>query len=231
MKTFAFLAAMMAAITAGLAHAEERRINVDATGTVQVAPDMATITLGVTHQNPEASEAMKATSEAVAQVLARLGEMGIDERDLQTRDLSLSPIWSNRNQQNGEPPEITGFVASNRVFVRVRDLTQLGEVMDAVIQDGANDFSGLSFGLQDSEPIEVQARAKAVSEATAKAEQLAQAANVTLGPVQTISERGGGVRPMAEMRNMAMADAGGVPVAGGEISVSVSVSMEFEISE
>lgn len=231
MKTFAFLAAMMAATTAGLAHAEERRINVDATGTVQVAPDMATITLGVTHQNPEASEAMKATSDAVAQVLARLDDMGIDERDLQTRDLSLSPIWSNRNQQNGEPPEITGFVASNRVFVRVRDLTQLGEVMDAVIQDGANDFSGLSFGLQDPEPIEVQARAKAVSEATAKAEQLAQAANVTLGPVQTISERGGGVRPMAEMRNMAMADAGGVPVAGGEISVSVSVSMEFEISE
>jgi len=231
LKTFAFLAAMMAATTAGLAHAEERRINVDATGTVQVAPDMATITLGVTHQNPEASEAMKATSDAVAQVLARLGDMGIDERDLQTRDLSLSPIWSNRNQQNGEPPEITGFVASNRVFVRVRDLTQLGEVMDAVIQDGANDFSGLSFGLQDSEPIEVQARAKAVSEATAKAEQLAQAANVTLGPVQTISERGGGVRPMAEMRTMAMADAGGVPVAGGEISVSVSVSMEFEISE
>ncbi len=231
MKTFAFLAAMMAATTAGLAHAEERRINVDATGTVQVAPDMATITLGVTHQNPEASEAMKATSDAVAQVLARLGEMGIEDRDLQTRDLSLSPIWSKRNQQNGEPPEITGFVASNRVFVRVRDLTQLGEVMDAVIQDGANDFSGLSFGLQDPEPIEVQARAKAVSEATAKAEQLAQAADVTLGPVQTISERGGSVRPMAEMRNMAMADTGGVPVAGGEISVSVSVSMEFEISE
>ncbi len=231
MKTFAFLAAMMAATTAGLAHAEERRINVDATGTVQVAPDMATITLGVTHQNPEASEAMKATSDAVAQVLARLGDMGIEDRDLQTRDLSLSPIWSNRNQQNGEPPEITGFVASNRVFVRVRDLTQLGEVMDAVIQDGANDFSELSFGLQDPEPIEVQARAKAVSEATAKAEQLAQAANITLGPVQTISEHGGGVRPMAEMRNMAMADAGGVPVAGGEISVSVSVSMEFEISE
>ncbi len=231
MKTFAFLAAMMAATTAGLAHAEERRINVDATGTVQVAPDMATITLGVTHQNPEASEAMKATSDAVAQVLARLGDMGIEERDLQTRDLSLTPIWSNRNQQNGEPPEITGFVASNRVFVRVRDLTQLGEVMDAVIRDGANDFSGLSFGLQDPEPIEVQARAKAVSEATAKAEQLAQAANVTLGPVQTISERGGGVRPMAEMRTMAMADTGGVPVAGGEISVSVSVSMEFEISE
>ena len=231
MKTFAFLAAMMAATTAGLAHAEERRINVDATGTVQVAPDMATITLGVTNENAEASVAMQATSDAVTQVLARLTNMGIEDRDVQTRDLSLSPVWSNRNQRDGSAPEITGFVASNRVFVRVRDLSQLGQIMDAVIQDGANDFGGLSFGLQDPKPIEVQARAKAVGEATAKAEQLAQAANVTLGPVQTISERGGGVRPMAEMRAFSAADAGSVPVASGEISVSVSVSMEFEISE
>ncbi len=231
MKTFAFLTALMAATLAGMAHAEERRINVDATGTVQVAPDMATITLGVTNQDAEASVAMKATSDAVAQVLSRLGDMGIEDRDVQTRDLSLSPVWSNRNQQSGQPPEITGFVASNRVFVRVRDLSQLGQIMDAVIQGGANDFGGLSFGLQDPKPIEVQARAQAVGEATAKAEQLAQAANVTLGPVQTISERGSGVRPMAEMRALSASDAGGVPVAGGEISVSVSVSMEFEISE
>lgn len=231
MKTFAFLAAMVVATAAGMAHAEERRITVDATGTVQVAPDMATITLGVTNQDTEASVAMKATSDAVSQVLSRLADMGIEDRDVQTRDLSLSPVWTNRNQQNGEPPEITGFVASNRVFVRVRDLSQLGQIMDAVIQDGANDFGGLSFGLQDTKPIEVQARAKAVGEATAKAEQLAQAANVGLGPVQSISERTGGVRPMAEMRAFSAADSGGVPVAGGEITVSVSVSMEFEISE
>jgi len=231
LKTFAFLAAMMAATAAGAAHAEERRINVDATGTVQIAPDMATITLGVTHENAEASAAMQATSDAVSKVLARLTEMGIEDRDVQTRDLSLSPVWSGRHGQNGEKPEITGFTASNRVFVRVRDLTQLGKVMDAVIQDGANDFGGLSFGVQDPKPIEAQARAKAVGEATAKAQQLAQAAGVTLGPVQSISEQSAGIRPMAEMRALSMADAGGVPVAGGEVSVSVSVSMEFEISE
>lgn len=231
MKTFAFLAAMMAATAAGMVHAEERRITVGATGTVQAAPDMATITLGVTNENPEASAAMQATSEAVSQVLARLTEMGIEDRDVQTRDLSLSPVWSGRHGQAGEQPEITGFVASNRVFVRVRDLTQLGKIMDAVIQDGANDFGGLSFGIQNPKPLEAQARAEAVGEAMAKAEQLAQAANVTLGPVQSISEQSGGVRPMAAMREFSMADSDGVPVAGGEVSVSVNVSMEFEISE
>ncbi|WP_348539706.1 SIMPL domain-containing protein [Ruegeria sp. HKCCSP346] len=231
LKTFAFLAAMMAATAAGAAHAEERRINVDATGTVQIAPDMATITLGVTNEDAEASAAMQATSDAVSKVLARLTEMGIEDRDVQTRDLSLSPVWSGRHGQNGETPEITGFTASNRVFVRVRDLTQLGKIMDAVIQDGANDFGGLSFGVRDPKPIEAQARAKAVGEATAKAQQLAEAAGVTLGPVQSISEQTAGIRPMAEMRALSMADAGGVPVAGGEVSVSVSVSMEFEISD
>lgn len=231
MKTFAFLAAMMAATAAGAAHAEERRITVSATGTVQAEPDMGTITLGVTNQDAEAAVAMQATSAAVSLILSRLSEMGIEERDVQTRDLSLSPVWANRGSQNGEPPEITGFAASNRVFVRVRDLSQLGQIMDAVIQDGANDFGGLSFGVQDPEPLQAQARAQAVAQATAKAEQLAQAASVTLGPVQTISEQGGSVRPMAEMRAMSMADSGGVPVASGEISVSVSVSMEFEIAD
>ena len=231
LKTFAFLAAMMAATAAGVAHAEERRITVGATGIVQAAPDMATITLGVTNENAEASAAMQATSDAVSQVLDRLKELGIEDKDVQTRDLSLSPVWSGRNNQTGEAPEITGFVASNRVFVRVRDLPKLGQVMDAVIQDGANDFGGLSFGVQNPKPLEAQARAEAVGDAKAKAEQLAQAAGVTLGPVQSISEQSGGVHPAPMMREMRMADASSVPVAGGEVSVSVSVSMEFEISE
>ncbi|MBO9446150.1 SIMPL domain-containing protein [Ruegeria sp. R14_0] len=231
MNKIAFLAAALSISAAGLAHAEERRITVDAAGTVQSVPDMATITLGVTNEDAQASNAMQATSDAVAQVLSRLQELGIDARDVQTRDVSLSPVWNNRNNNSGERPEISGFVASNRVFVRVRDLSQLGSIMDAVIQDGANDFGGLSFGVQDPKPLEAQARANAVAEATAKAEQLAQAANVTLGPVQEISEQVGGVRPVAAMREYNMADAGSVPVAGGEVSVSVTVTMEFEISE
>ncbi len=231
MKKIAFLAAILAVTAAGIAHAEERRITVDAAGTVQAAPDMATITLGVTNEDAEASNAMQATSDAVAQILKRLEDMGIESRDVQTRDLSLSPVWSGRNSPSGERPEISGFVASNNVQVRVRDLTKLGAIMDAVIQDGANDFGGLSFGVQDPAPLQAEARAKAVAEATAKAEQLAQAANVSLGQVQTISEQVGGIRPAPQMRAMSMAEAGGVPVAGGEISVSVNVMMEFGIAD
>jgi len=204
---------------------------VSATGTAEAAPDMATIVLGVTNEGKEASAAMRATSTAVAKVLARLDDMGIAPRDVQTRDLSVSPVWSGRGASADGPPRITGFVATNRVFVRVRDLGALGPILDGVMDDGANDFGGLSFGLQEPEPLAAEARAEAVADAIEKASQLAQAAGVTLGPVQSIDEQSGGVRPVMQMREMAMSDSGGVPVAGGEVSVSVTVSMEFEISD
>ncbi|MCA0928684.1 SIMPL domain-containing protein [Ruegeria profundi] len=231
MKKSAFLAALLAVTVAGMTHAQERRITVDASGIVQAAPDMATITVGVTNEDPQASNAMQATSDAVSLILKRLEDMGLEARDVQTRDLSLSPVWSGRNTSTGNRPEISGFVASNTVQVRVRDLAQLGTIMDGVIEDGANDFRGLTFGVQDPTPLQAEARAKAVAEAMAKAEQLAQAANVSLGPVQQISEQVGGVRPAPMMRAMDVSEAGGVPVASGEISVSVNVSMEFGISE
>ncbi|WP_170475586.1 SIMPL domain-containing protein [Ruegeria arenilitoris] len=231
MKTLAFLTALTAAVAAMPAYAEERRIIVNGTGTVLAAPDMATITLGVTNQDEQAANAMAATSAAVTQILNRLEEMGLEARDIQTRDLSLNPVWSGRNGQSGERPEITGFTASNRVVIRVRDLDGLGEIMDAVIKDGANDFGGLSFSIQEPKPMEADARAKAVSDATAKANQLAQAAGVTLGSVVSISDHAMGLRPVAQMREMSMMDAATVPVAGGEVSVSVNVTMEFEIAE
>ena len=231
MKILVFLSALLFAALASGADAEERRITVSATGTAEAAPDMAIITVGVTNQDRQASVAMQATSDAVGKILARLADMGTDPRDVQTRDLSLSPVWSGRNASSGAAPQITGFVASNRVVLRVRNLDELGRVMDAVIQDGANDFGGLSFSVQDPAPLEVSARDNAVAAAMAKAAQLAQAAGVTLGPVLTISDQGGGARPMPQMREMSLSDAGGVPVAGGEISVAVTVLMEFAIAE
>lgn len=231
LKTFTFLAAALLAAAASLAHAEERRITVNGTGTVEAVPDMATITLGVTNENAEAVQAMQATSEAVTQILARLEEMGIEPRDVQTRDLSLSPVWTGRRGLEGEVPRITGFVASNRVFVRVRDLDALGSVLDAVIRDGANDFGGLSFGVQNPDPLSAEARTKAVENAMEKARQLAEAGGVPLGQVISISDHGGGGRPMMRMAEMSMADAGGVPVAAGEVTVEASVSMVFAIGD
>ncbi|WP_245513755.1 SIMPL domain-containing protein [Antarcticimicrobium luteum] len=218
------------AVGGGRAEEPARRLTVTGEGRVEAAPDMATITLGVTHEAKEAGAAMRATSEAVAKVLDRLAGMGIAPRDLQTRDLSLSPLWSDPPAGADRRRRITGFAASNAVSVRVRDLAGLGAILDAVIADGANDFNGLRFDVQEPAPLMDEARRRAVDDAMARAALLAGAAGVTLGPVLSIDDQGGS-RPMP-MAEMAMrASPGAMPVAAGELSVTANVSMVFAIRE
>ena len=232
MRTLIFLVAALLFAAVGLARADEQlgHITVTGIGTVETVPDMAVITLGVTHEAKEARAALLATSEAVQQVFDRLAEMGIEARDMQTSDLSLSPVWSNR-ASSSEPPKITGFQASNRVTVRVRDLAALGGILDAVVSDGANTFNGLEFGVKEPKPLRDQARAKAVADAQDRARQLAEAAGVELGRVVSISEQSHDPQPRPMMRMAAMAESMDVPVAGGEIGLSGSVTMVFEIRQ
>lgn len=197
-------------------------ITVTGTGTVETAPDMATLTVGVTTQEPTAASALAANSAAVEAVIARLTAAGIAARDMQTSSLSISPNWSG---YDSSAPSITGYVANNMVTVRVRGLDALGAVIDAAVADGANTLNGLTFGLADPEPALDTARASAVAEARRKAELLAQAAGVTLGPVRAISEGGEGAGPAPMFR----AEAASVPVAGGEIGLSASVTITYEI--
>ncbi len=231
MNRWTILAGALAMALAGAALADDmpRQITVTGEGRVEAAPDMATISLGVTHENEQAKLAMEATSDAVARILERIAAMGVAPRDMQTRALSLSPVWSERTASEGNRARITGFVASNTVMVRVRDLASLGRILDAVIEDGANDFNGLQFDVQNPEPLMDEARRAAVADAMARAALLAEAAGVTLGPVQSISEQGG-MRPMGAMMDMAMRELG-VPIAAGEVSVEAMVSMVFAIAQ
>ncbi len=231
MKRRLAVATLWAICFAGAVLAEPmvRQISVTGEGRIETVPDMATITLGVTNDAPVAGDAMAATSDAVARVLGRLRDMGIEARDMQTRNLSLNPVWSNRSSSRTGAPKISGFVASNTVLVRVRDLDGLGRILDAVIADGANDFNGLQFSVQKPEPLIIEARQAAVADAMAKAQILADAAGVTLGQVLTMSEHGGGGRPMR--MEMAAARSDGMPIAAGEVSLSASVSMVFAIAE
>ncbi|MDW4496974.1 SIMPL domain-containing protein [Sulfitobacter sp. D35] len=207
-----------------------RVITVTGEASVPAAPDMATIRLGVTEQAADAAAAMQAASAAVGDILARLDGAGIEARDRQTSGLSLQPVWSDRSGNVDAPPQITGYEARNAVTVRVRDLDALGGLLDAVIADGANTLDGLAFDVQDPAPLEREARKAAVADAMARAQDLAEAAGVTLGPVQSIIEqvrRGGPVR-------LEMADAArgaSVPVAAGEVGFEGSVQMVFGIAD
>jgi uncharacterized protein YggE len=147
---------------------------------------------------------------------------------MQTSSLSLSP----RRTPPGPDrvPETVGFVASNIVTVRVRDLDALGGILAAALGDGANTLGGLSFGVSDETALRESARRAAVADAMATARVLADAAGVTLGAVEELSELGAswGPQPMGRME-MAMSDA--VPVAAGESTISSEVRMIFEIAD
>lgn len=231
MKTFVLAAALAGLSFSAPALAEQetlRQISVTGAGVVEAEPDMAMITLGVTHESQAAKDAMDQTSVSVASILQRLDRLGIAPRDLQTRQLSLRPVWSNRPSSSNGQSKITGFVASNTVMVRVRDMTSLGVVLDAVLTEGANQFNGLQFGMQEPDPLTDEARRRAVADAMAKAQLLADAAGVSLGRVQSISEQYSSGPAMMEMRTASRG--GDVPIAPGEVSLSANVSMVFEIA-
>jgi uncharacterized protein len=204
------------------------KITVTGEGKASAPPDMATLSLGVTTEAGEAADAMRANSEAMAAVLARLGALGIAEADLQTSSISLSPRWEPPRADETEP-RVTGFVASNMLTVEVRDLAALGGVIDAAVGDGANTLGGLVFGIADDKALRDAARRGAVADAAGKARVLADAAGVRLGAVAEIVEGGGTGGPMFARMDMAAAES--VPMAPGEIDLQVTVTMTWEIGD
>lgn len=213
-----------------LAQASDRTITVTGVGQVALAPNMATLTVGARHEAGTAAEALARTSAGVRGIFAVLEAAGVAPRDMQTTGLSVSPRWARSNSDMNAPPRITGYVAANSVMVRLRDLDALGGVLDAVITDGANTLGGVSFGLQDPDEAEDDARRLAVEDAMNRATVLASAAGVALGPVLTMSE-GGASLPQPRMMMEAMSDTAGVPVAAGELTVSARVNIVFQITD
>ncbi|MEZ5779283.1 MAG: SIMPL domain-containing protein [Paracoccaceae bacterium] len=205
-------------------------ISVTGEGRVETKPDMATISLGVMTEDDSARAALAANSEQIATVIARLKAAGIEDRDIQTTGLSLSPRYDySRSDGNSK---LTGYVVSNMVTVRVRMLDDLGKVLDDVVADGANNLNGLSFGLQDDAEAMDEARRRSVADARHKAELYAGAAGVTLGRIVTIGEQGGyAPQPMMLDAPMARMQEGSVPVASGELTVTSQVTVVYELAE
>ncbi len=219
----------MALATGVVAQSSQNGIIVSGEGVVALAPDMATIQLGVSERAASASDAMRQTSEKVTAILVQLDGLAVAGMDRQTSGLYLRPVYDNRPREDNSPVEVVGYEAGNTVSVTVRDLSKLGMLLDAVVAEGANDFNGLQFGLQDNAEALIAARKGAVADAMARASQLAQAAGVTLGDVVQMSETSQGYRPM-EMRASKMSSMD-MPIEAGEVDVRAQVTMQFEIAK
>ncbi|MDS9467549.1 SIMPL domain-containing protein [Paracoccus sp. MBLB3053] len=202
-------------------------LTVTGQGSSSAQPDMARITLGVSTEAETAAEAMTQNSTQQQAVLEALKAEGIEDRDIQTAGLNLSPRME---YNNGQPPKMVGYVAQNTVHVRVRDLAGLGGILDKLVSTGANEISGISFGREDMAEAQDKARAEAVADARHRAELMAQAAGMKLGNLRALSDSpiAEGPRPMMAMRAEAKGDSP-VPIAAGELEVTAQVTAIFEL--
>jgi len=224
--TTLLLSAALALPLSGQAWAQSL-ITVTGEATIEATPDMATVSLGVTTDGATAAEAMAANTKALQAVIDRLKAAGIEDRDLQTSNLTLNPNWV--GYDSGSTPKIAGYVASNMLNVRVRALNSLGTVLDASIADGANTLNGITFDLSAPRPAQDEARKAAVEDAKARATLLVEAAGASLGKIVSITENAGYGSGMPMFR--AEASAAPVPVASGQIGLTSSVTISFEIAE
>ncbi len=212
-----------------LAEAPVPQFSVSGTGTVADAPDMATITLGVTYNEPTAGEALKQMRAGSAAVFASLERFEIEARDMQTSQLQVTPQWERYKirSSGAEGQKISSYLASNLLTVRVRDLDRLGEILDAVSDSGANRFHGLSFGFAEPGPLMDKARDAAMKDALRKAKIMAEATGVKLGRVLTMNEAGRQPRP--EMLQAESFSRDAMPVASGEVSLTAHFTITYEL--
>lgn len=155
------------------------RISVTGEGEASARPDMAVLTLGVTREAPTAREALDANSDAMAAVIAAMKAEGVEERDLQTSNFSISPVYVYpRPDQPDQKPKITGYQVNNTLSVRLRDIAKVGAVLDKAVTLGVNQGGGISFTNDDPSATLTEARKRAVQDAIDKATTLAEAAGV-----------------------------------------------------
>jgi uncharacterized protein YggE len=221
----ALAAAACAPMGHGGHHGRTSTVTVAGTGTVTAAPDMAEITTGVVTQAPTAAQALAANSQAMERLLQALGTLGVAARDIQTTNISVSPL--RRQGRDGQPPEITGYEVTNQVRVKVRDLSRLGRVLDQQVGQGANLVYGIQFGRQEPAPLLDEARKRAMADARRKAELYAGAASLKVGRVVAVQEAGA-ASPRSEMAPRVMMSAA-VPVAPGEQEIQASVTVTFTL--
>lgn len=205
---------------------QPRALNVTGTGTVYVQPDIAQINVGVQTQSANAVDALAentANANAIQQVLI---EKGVAENDIQTNNFSIYRTTQYATE-DGEAEQT--FVVENTVIITVRDLSSLGEILSAVVEQGANTIYGVVFDVEDPESAITEARELAIQDARAQAEAIATAAGVDLGEIYSLTVNESGSTPLT-LNEAATASGGGgsVPVSTGTLSVEVNVYITYE---
>ncbi|MBU1253461.1 SIMPL domain-containing protein [Qipengyuania sp. DY56-A-20] len=197
---------------------------------VRSAPDVAQVGAGVTTRAATAREALTQNSQAMDRIVARLRQLGIAGEDIQTSNFNLSPQYD-YNQQSGEQV-FRGYNVSNQVQVKLRDLPRAGEILDALVNAGANTIYGPNFMIEDDEAAKAEARAQAFARGRRMAEDYARVAGYSSVRLLEISEsvQNHGPMPQPMMARAAM-DSGesAPPIEPGQVGTGVSITVKYEM--
>lgn len=220
-----------AAPATGTSPEQPHTITVNGNGVAYGKPDVATVQIGVQSRDADPARAVDNATEKMNAIMAALTGLGIEEKDIQTTNFSVS-AQQDYDPETGRSKDTFTYVVDNTVSVTVRDLGKVGETLGQAVAAGANSIYGVSFSVSDQSALEAEARDKAMADAKARAEQLAKAAGVTLDKPMTISEYSSGPIPYAVDYRTAEAVGGGgapVPVSTGQIQINLQVSVTYII--
>ncbi|NTV37962.1 MAG: SIMPL domain-containing protein [Anaerolineales bacterium] len=207
-----------------------RTITVTGNGKVVLAPDIATINVGVHTEDPDVAAALAQNTAKAREVVDTLGRLGVKPEDIQTVNFSIYPI-----DKYGPDGLMIGkyYSVDNTIYITVRDLARMGETLSAVVEGGANNIYGITFDVADRTKALSDARKAAVLDARAQADELAKLAGVTIARIQNLS-----ISSYAQPVPMYANGFGGggymeaaapVPVSGGQLVISIDAYVTYEI--
>lgn len=212
---------------AAMQNPPSRTISVNGTGSVTITPDIAYITIGVHTEGADVSEALASNTQQAKTVSDALTALGVDAKDIQTTAFNVYPMQ--QYGPNGEMLDLK-YVVDNSVYITVRDLNKMGEILSTVVGSGANNISGIQFDVADRSKAETEARQKAVNDARAQAEELAAAAGAKLGKIQFLSANvdSSSATPYS-LKGDAASVGGNVPVSAGQMVVTAYANATYEL--
>jgi uncharacterized protein YggE len=223
----------VAACDADSTKPETPTLTVSATGSLDVFPDTAFVTVGMETAGKSLSEAQRKNSVVMQKVMERFRELKIDKERIQTSSFTVTPQYKPQPPRRSEPPEIIGYTVSNTVTVEVRDLEKVATVIDEALVAGSNHFEGLQWALRDEQQARLRALKIAAAKAREKAMALSEALNVKLVRLMTVNEGGQVIRPLSyavpPMSAMAETPRAEPPISSGEMKVEATVTLIYEI--
>lgn len=212
------------------ADANIRTLNATGEGKVYLVPDIAYVNIGVHSEAATVAEALKNNNAQAQAIQKALSDLGVDVKDIQTSAFNVYPMQQNPRPGDAEATVVTVYVVDNTVSVTVRDLAKLGDLLDTVVSSGANNINNIQFDVANKEAALTEARKQAIQDAQRQAQEIASAAGVVLGSIQSMNVNAiGQPGPMYSGKGGFATAEAAVPVSAGQMLISASANVTYII--